>query len=103
MHIDECCHDWDFTTNEYLPIIESIRKHHPCKECGLIDNHPERRQLKTGALIGLIKEMFERYGIPRNMIRDHTENIKQMKCEGVPDDIIIDTILSYVYHESNLK
>ena len=94
MDIDECSHEWDFTINEYVPVIESIRKHHPCKECGVINYRPEMRQLKTGDLIVLIKEMCEKCDLPSSRIRGHIEQIKQMKRDGVLDDVIIDTVMS---------
>lgn len=99
MDIDECSHEWDFTINEYVPVIESIRKHHPCKECGVINNRPEMRQLKTGDLIVLIKELFEKYDIPRSRMRDHIEQIKQMKRDNVHDDDIIATIMSAALYD----
>ncbi|ABE53098.1 hypothetical protein [Methanococcoides burtonii] len=60
MEIDNCHHEWDHTQNEYLPVVESIKKHHACKDCGLINHSPQTTHLKTGKLIALIKEMFEK-------------------------------------------
>ncbi|MBI9030484.1 hypothetical protein JEZ13_00570 [bacterium] len=82
-------------------MVESIKKHHACNECGLINNHPQKTQLKTGKLIAMIKEMFEKNNVPRGQIRDHTENIKQMKRDGANDHAIIYTIMSKVCHRYN--
>ncbi|WP_445475526.1 hypothetical protein ACT9XH_01915 [Methanococcoides methylutens] len=101
MEIDNCHHEWDYAQNEYLPVVESIKKHHPCKDCGLINNHPQTTQLKTGKLIALIKEMFEKNDVPRGQIRDHIEKIKQMKRDGTDDHAIIYTIMSNVCHRHN--
>ena len=101
--IDNCHHNWDVDTNEYLPISVSLKRHHSCKDCGLINYLPPKTQLKTGKLIVLIKDMFEQCGIPRNQIRDYTYKIKQMKREGVSDDTIIDTIMSESYYKSGHK
>ncbi|MEL4304543.1 hypothetical protein [Methanococcoides sp. LMO-2] len=101
MDIDNCHHEWNYDQHEYLPVVESIKKHHACKDCGLINNRHYTTQLKTGKLIGLIKEILEKNDIPRSQIRDHTEMIKQMKRDGVNDNIIIHTVLSEVGHQHN--
>jgi hypothetical protein len=98
MKIDNCQHEWDYTKNEYLPIIESIKKHHACKDCGLINNLPQDSQMKTGKLIALIKELFEKNGIPRSSIRDHAEDIKNMKRQGYDDRSIIHQVMFEVTH-----
>jgi hypothetical protein len=101
MNVDNWHHDWDYTQNEYLPVVESIKIHHACKDCGLINNHPQTIQLKTGKLIALIKETFEKNDVPRGQIRDHIEMIKQMKRDGANDHAIIYTIMSKVCHRYN--
>jgi|LGVE01.1.fsa_nt_gb hypothetical protein len=93
MDIDDCCHEWDCYIDEYLPVSESIQKHHPCKECGLINYRPPSTQLKTGALIVLIKDLFEQSSIARGKIRIYIDRIKQMKRDGVKDDDIIEAIM----------
>ena len=93
MDIDDCCHEWACYIDEYLPVNESIQKHHPCKECGLINYRPQNNQLKTGALIVLIKDLFEQSGIARGKIRNYIDRIKQMKREGIADDNIIEEIM----------
>jgi len=100
MNIDNCQHRWDITADEYLPVSKSINRHHPCKECGLINYMPQKTQLKTGKLIVLIKEMFEQYEIPRNQMRHYTDRIKQMKREGLTDDRIIGTIIAEAHGEN---
>lgn len=93
MDINDCYHEWDFYIDEYLPVSESIQKHHPCKECGLINYSPHNNQLKTGALIVLIKDLFEQSSIMRGRIRIYIDRIKQMKREGIKDDDIIEAIM----------
>ncbi len=101
MEMYNCQHEWNYTQNEYLPVVESIKKHHACKECGMINYCPQTIQLKTGKLIALIKEMFEKNGVPRGQIRDHIEKIKQMKRDGTDDNTIINTIMSKVCNRHN--
>ncbi len=76
-----------------MPVTESIQKHHACKECGLINYRSQNNQLKTGALIVLIKELFEKSGIVIGRIRIYADRIKQMKREGIKDDDIIEAIM----------
>ena len=93
MDIDNCYHEWDVFIDEFLPINKSIQKHHPCRKCGLINYRPQNMQLKTGALIVLIKDMFEQSNIPRSRIHIYVDRIKQMKRDGTRDDDIIETII----------
>ena len=93
MVIDDCCHEWDYYINKYLPVSESIQKHYACKKCGLINYRPQNNQLKTGALIVLIKDLFEQSSIARGRIRIYVDRIKQMKREGIKDDDIIKAIM----------
>ena len=102
MKMDDCQHTWDYTKNEYLPIIESIKKHHACKGCGLINNLPQDGQMKTGKLITLIKELLEENGIPRSSIREHTEEIKKMKQQGYDDLSIVHQVMAEVACKFNL-
>ena len=73
--------------------MSQYKKHHACKECGLINYRPQNNQLKTGALIVLIKELFEKSSIARGRIRIYVDRIKQMKREGIKDDDIIEAIM----------
>ncbi|KAF5429428.1 MAG: hypothetical protein C00003105_01561 [ANME-2 cluster archaeon HR1] len=94
MDIDECHHEWDILINEYMPVVESIRKHHPCKECGLINYKSQSFSLKIGELIVLIKDIFEEYGIRRSRINLYVDLIKHMKHDGIRDEDIIETVMS---------
>lgn len=98
MRMEECGHEWDFSVNEYMPVSLSVRKHHPCKDCGLIDFKPPNSQLKTGKLIALIKVTFDNYGIKRSEIQQYTGSIKEMKRNGMDDNSIIEIILSKALH-----
>ncbi|MCD4703636.1 MAG: hypothetical protein K8R64_04995 [Methanosarcinaceae archaeon] len=96
MDIDNCHHEWNYEQDEYLPVRDSAKKHHPCKECGIINYRPQQPSMKTGKLICVIKELFEQNGISRGWIRQHTDHIKQMKRDGADDEHIIHTIMSDV-------
>jgi len=92
MKMDNCTHDWDLFLSEYLPVILSTKRHHPCKDCGLINFKPPNSRLKTGKLISLIKIMFEDHGIQRSRINQYTAEIKEMKRSDLDDKSIIDII-----------
>ena len=100
MKMDNCTHDWDLFLSEYLPVILSTKRHHPCKDCGLINFKPPNSRLKTGKLISLIKIMFEDHGIQRSRINQYTAEIKEMKRSDLDDKSIIYIIISKMLHEN---